>query len=326
MRFEITTSYGKGNIQAIAISKKLNDLQISEGENVVFDFQKYKEKNPFSNLLLINSIRRFRKRFPESEMRCSYVEDGGYLSHIGFFKKLGLNIGNEPGAAHANSRYVPITDIILENDFYGSIEDIAKRLTNTLQFDDDLQETSEYVLIETIRNVFEHAGVKEVSVAAQKWPTKNLVEIAIMDTGCGIVGSMGKKYSLNEVELLKYACKPGITTGSNFTYLDLDDPWRNSGYGLYMLKELTLEYNGSFIICSGDKAVRYRKKDKQIEEKVFSAGCEGTIICLRFSTEQQPSFSEVRKRILKSGEDEAKRIAGAIQKASRSSGGRYIIS
>lgn len=79
--------------------------------------------------------------------------------------------------------------------------------------------------------MYEHSDEKFVFVTAQKWPTMNLLEIAIADTGCGIANSMGKQYkNYDEKDLLYLAGEPGISARSNFSYLDKDDAWRNSGY------------------------------------------------------------------------------------------------
>lgn len=263
--------------------------------------------------------------YPNVKMRFQPKEQGGYLSHIGFYQACGIKYGNEVGAAKPSSNYVPITGINLYGgDFYRTIDKTAEQLAATLEFDSGLQQLLTYLFIETIRNVFEHADIDSVYVAAQKWPTQDLLEIAIADAGCGISGSLGKLYATEKIDLLRMACKPGITARSNFRYLERDDPWRNSGYGLYIMKELAIAYNGSFTLCSGCHALRFYKNEyNNVIESVYDTDYAGTAICLRFKTNTDNCFGAVRNQIVSTGQLEAAKIEGAIRTASRSSGGRY---
>lgn len=276
MIFEVNTTFGNGNSQSLKICKDLAGVVPPNGENLKLDFKSYKENNPFGNLILANSIRTFRKNHPEVQIWGRPKGQNDYLSHIGFYKACGINFGKMPGEATSSSNYVPITDINLRGyDFYDAIETKAKELSAVLQFDTDLQQLIQYIFIETIRNTFEHAETSNVFVAAQKWPRLNLVEIAIADSGCGIEGSLGRKFALKIESLLRLACCPGITAGSNFWYAD--STWKNSGYGLYVLKELALAYCGCFILCSGRRAILYSTKyDGTQQEKILDTDYSGT--------------------------------------------------
>ena len=325
MRYSIQTNFGKANIQALQICKDIMELTPPSDEELIFDMSSYGENNPFSNLIIVNTLQRFKAMYHDALLRCRPKDLDGYLSHIGFYKACGISIGKEPGEAHASSNYVPITEISLYGaDFYQTIDEKAEQLAATLQFDKRLQEMLSYIFVETIRNVFEHADAENVLVAAQKWPTQDLVEIAIADGGQGISGSLSKSFATDSANLLRLACKPGVSAKSNYRYLAKDDPWRNSGYGLYIMKELALAYHGSLILCSGDCAIRYSiNEDGATEEKIYDTNYKGTIIGLRFTTNNDIHFNEVRQRIVDTGELIAAQTKGAIRSASRSSGGRY---
>lgn len=326
MRYQVTGSRNKANIEGLNTCRELAELIPKTNEEIVFDFSEYAENNPFGNLLLINTIRRYRKEYPGIPMKCHPREEG-YLSHIGFYKACGIPYGKEVGEARASTNYVPITEISLYGgDFYRSIDDKADKLAATLQFDIGLRKMLAYIFVETIRNVFEHADSESVLVAAQKWKSIDTVEIAISDAGCGISGSLSKCFATDEANLLRLACKPGVSAKSNYKYLERDDPWRNSGYGLFIMKELALAYGGSFLLCSGNYALRYSADEYMTEkEEVIDTDFKGTTIGLRFKTNTCNDFDEVRKRIVSIGELQAEQIKGAIRTASRSSGGRYHI-
>ena len=323
MRYFVKTTFGNGNVEALNICKNLESLQPEQGEDFVFDFSKYGENNPFSNIVLANSISLFHDNHSDIDMYF-HPKDGtdGYLSHIGFYQACGIKYGKELGEARASSNYVPISAINLKGyDFYDAIVDMAQKLARTLQFDRSLQDFLTYIFTETIRNSFEHADVERVLVAAQKWPQHNLVEIAIGDSGIGIQQSLGKKFAMPEKESLRFSCKPGVSAGSNF-YLDPNDPWRNSGYGLYTMKELALAYKGSFMICSGNYAFGYYNFHNYIE-RIFKTSYQGTAISLRFPINAVRNFDRIREEIVEKGQSEAQSIKGAIKTASKSSGGRY---
>lgn len=148
------------------------------------------------------------------------------------------------------------------------------------------------------------------------------MEIAISDTGCGICNSLRKymPYSAkDEKELIRLACNPGISSRSNYRYLEKDNAWRNSGYGLYLMRKLAVAYGGSFLICSGNYALR--ENNNGIE--MFNTTYTGTTIAIRIKTDQKLNFEDVRHKILLAGEKEASDVQTSIHSASKSSGGHY---
>ena len=62
MIFEVSTSYGNGNSQALRLCKRISEIILPLGEELLFDFRLYGENNPFSNLVLINSIKECRSK------------------------------------------------------------------------------------------------------------------------------------------------------------------------------------------------------------------------------------------------------------------------
>ena len=147
------------------------------------------------------------------------------------------------------------------------------------------------------------------------------VEIAVLDEGCGIDKAMRKfDENASEDELLELAVLPGTSAKSNHDYLDSDNEWLNSGYGLYILKELCKSYKGIFTLCSNNYAIRYLSNGTS--EK-YKTKFNGTAVSLRFSTKLNINFEKERKRIVREGQELAKQNKNAIKKASKSSGGDY---
>lgn len=180
MEYRVETTYGYGNAQALKIASDISSLDLSDAEDILFDFTKYSENNPFSNLLIANSIRTFRKNHKN---KCQLKPNGAsYLSHLGFYQMIGADYGKQLGEARASDNYVPITKVTFNGDFYQTIEDKSEKLAALLKFDKELSLFLKYLFIETIRNTYEHADIGEVYLSAQKWPSKSLLEIAISDT------------------------------------------------------------------------------------------------------------------------------------------------
>lgn len=322
MKFTIKTNFGQGNIQALQIGKEIATIHPDPLDEFIVDFNEYGDINPFSNLLLITALNRFKHKYPDCPKGIYPKDNDRYLKHLGFYQAFGVNYGKELGEARANSNYVPITKMTFGRYFYDTVTDKARELADTLQFDRSLSVMLRYIFQETIRNVYEHAETTEVWIAAQKWPSFNLVEIAIADSGCGIAKSLGRKYKYGNAVMIRWACKPGISSMSNHPVLLKDDEWRNSGYGLYVLKMLPLMYRGSFIICSGSDAIRYSVDEYGgFQERVYESDHEGTIVSLRFRTDTGEQFDDVRRAIIQKGEEEAREDEHAIKTASKSSSG-----
>src|SRR5690554_3868698 len=145
---------------------------------------------------------------------------------MGFFRAFGLKFGNEPGEAVGSITYLPLTilpvkelqeEAIKSYDHVGNIiesrsERIARILTR--QEKGDLVDTLTFSIREILRNVVEHSGSEIIEYCAQYWPSKNLVELAVLDTGYGIMQGLSSNPHLNikdERDALHLALLPGVS-------------------------------------------------------------------------------------------------------------------
>lgn len=323
MNFQIKSSYDHGNVEALSTLLQINNLQIKD-KTIIFDFSRYYECNPFNNLIIAQTLKNFKKTHPNLDKRiipCDYEKTDSYLQHLGFYNFFGAEYGNPLGRAHANKNYVPLTPLEFDFDFYSSIEKYANKLALTLSFDSNLYAFSKYIFIEIIRNIYEHANTGEAYMSAQYWEKNHLVEIAIIDSGCGIDNALKTIYkNKTESELLRMATEPGVSAKSNHKYLEKNDSWRNSGYGLYILKRLALEYGGSLMVCSNNFCDYYLSNGVIKNYETFYPG---TAIAIRFRTDKELDFKTTLHKIVSEGEKQANSITGAIKSASKSSGGHY---
>ncbi len=322
--YYVKSSFGCGNIQALQTIKEINSLSslsLLSGDTITFNFTKFGENNPFNVLVLASFLKDFRGKYPDNKFKLIPKGNNDFLSHLGFYHMIGADFGKEIGEAKSSSNYIPITELNLKGYFYNYIDKLSDDFANLLNFDNKLGKFISYAFVETIRNVYEHSGTKKVYVCAQKWQKFNLVEIAIIDNGCGIASCLKKRFTnKSNKELLYLSLMPGITAGSNHKFRGRDDIWRNSGYGLYALRKLSILYKGSFLLCSGDYALRYNNNGVEEFDTVFP----GTAIAIRIKTNTNNNFDALLQEVIKDGEKEAKERKNTIKTASKKSRGANL--
>ena len=329
-RLKLSNKIYKGNIDCFKSLLNLYDFNC-KNEEVLLDLTNIKEVNPFNMLVLALAIRQCKKNWFKLKYITPYNEKtDGYMQYMGFYETFGAPIREIYKGDRRPGRYICIKKLLFEsqgsiqND-YDLIDRETKKLAEMLQFDSELEEYIQYCFFEMIRNVYEHAGTNCVYVCAQYWPSHHLVELAIADEGCGIKKAMEKRFKdISEIELMKYAMTPGLSALSNHAYLDKNDCYGNSGYGLYMTKELALAYQGVFILSSGNYALHYTIESNKEKVLYYNTKFKGTAISIRFKTDTNINFNEIIKEKVAKAEEESKKFNGAINKASKSSGGKRI--
>lgn len=305
---------------ALIASRQLNDLP-TNSESYIFDFSSISFFEPFGMLYFITQLRKFREQYPKSKFSAKNYDRHTYAAHMGFFRAFGLKHGNSPGEAPGSSHYVPISNLDLSNldneakskyeDKRETLERISHKLASVLirENSGDLNETLTFSLREIFRNVFEHANISNLWYVAQHWPQRGVVEVCILDEGVGITKSLQKNPHLtvkSDIEALQLSLLPGI---SGVAYKggprQTNDPWANSGYGLFMTSQLC-QKGGSFILISGNGGIRLEKN----VQTNFECRFDGTAIRLQFNVEEIQSLSKSLEELRKKGSE----IAGALRK------------
>lgn len=304
---------------------------IDEGEKYVFDMGGKRFFPPFSMLFLAKQIDNFKKKHRNSEIYVRNHTNHDYAAHMGFFQAFGVDYGKKPGEASGSSTYLPITHFSvadIQNEANENLEhtgDVIERYSRQLssmltrQDDGDLVDTLEYSIREILRNVVEHSQSKNIWYCAQYWPSKNQVEIGVLDSGIGILKALSANPSLStkiksDYEALQMSLLPGI---SGKVYKgqrrDPNDHWGNSGYGLYMTSRLCRN-GGSFFICSGQSGI-FLKGDEKLEYKTDIAG---TAIRMIIDTSKIESLNDRLQSFRNDGYKLAKEIGGIIDPSSAS--------
>lgn len=247
---------------------------IAHSEKYTLDFKNVGHVEPFGMLFLAALIRQFvkdRRAVQGKECKISVLnfEDKNYASFMGLFKSFGLNHGNEPGEACGSGTYIPLTRLPIsritkdarENSIHQgeAIDREAKKIAEILTRNNDgsITATLTYAIRELMRNVMEHGNTTHIWYAAQYWPTKSRVEVAVLDEGVGLVPSLkrNKKLEVNDDEqAIRLSLQPGVS-GAVQSNRKIDGDWQNTGYGLFMTSSLCKSI-GEFLICNYSRALQ----------------------------------------------------------------------
>lgn len=311
--------------QNLSLNNALNfcnllwDLEHSN--EYTFDFANLRLVEPFTMAYVANELKRFRETKPQSKFTALNHTEKSYAAHMGFFRAFGLKFGNEPGEAVGSNTYLPLTILNVAElqkeaadsyDHVGNVieaksEQIAKILTQ--QDVGDLVDTLTFSIREILRNVVEHSGSEVIEYCAQYWPTKNLVEFAVLDTGNGIMCGLSNNPYLkitDERDALHLAMLPGVS-GKMYKGVKKrkHDEWQNSGFGLYMTSRICRN-GGNFFIASNDKSIFLDSTSKQDLECKY----KGTALRLRINTSRISSYSKMLEQYKNEGYEAAKKFAG----------------
>lgn len=236
----------------------------------------------------------------------------GYLKFIGFFRYVGWDEGNLPGEARGSNTYAPITVISRNQLIFDPelpIQKVIERKSDSLAqmiFDGDNESSQilvSYCFKEIIRNVFEHAQTDECVLMAQYWGgSKNEIEIAIADSGIGIHGSLANVFdNIDTHELLKISLQPGVSRNMHESE-DPDNPYQNSGFGLYIVSHLGMDY-GKFNLLSSGKGLEVKRSPfKDIIYMPYDVPYSGTAIRLRLSLSNADYFPNQLESYVRNGE------------------------
>lgn len=283
-----------------------------------YDFSALRHCPAFGMLTILNAIRSNIKKHPSSEhipVRVNEGIGGHYAAYMGLFNAVEFtdwDIGQAIENLEADERVIPIKKInredlqkqYLEKTYvFGEMIEFASEelaLTLTQNNKSPVNDTLRFCIREIIRNAFEHADSNSIWICGQYWPTRNSTEIAIMDEGRGILGSLclNRHYAVSsDIDANKLALQPGVSRMLGIRQ-DPNDPWQNSGYGLFMSSSLCT-MGGHFIISSGADTTFVDAKHQQH----YLSSTQGTIICLSLKTDAIDNLSTVLPKLRKKGEE-----------------------
>ena len=276
---------------------------------------------PFAMLFIAAKLKRMRKSNPDLHFRFRNHQQYGYLAHMGFFRMVGFDFGNEVGEARGSDNYIPITcldrQMLYANneDRFEAIQVLVERRSDEISYIITRDETRKsdaflalsYSLRELIRNVFEHSQSDVLYYCAQYWPRSDKVEFALVDFGVGIRRGLAENPNFRfetDKQAIEMSLLPSV---SGKTHIQRrDDPWANSGYGLYMTSRFARN-GGNFVLASGDMAVHLSRRTKNNYQTSF----QGTALRFNFDLKQIGNVSDKLHDFRREGAQLAKEIKGS---------------
>ena len=277
---------------------------LNEEGKFIFDFQNTRRIDPFSLLYLSSELDIFKKRKTNSIFFAKHFEHLSYLAHMGFFKSFGLDFGKEPGEARGSQSYYPIKLIKVQNIKNASydlmqepgeiLEAYASEISEILSQSKNktINDVLKYSIREILRNIVEHSQSEDFRICAQYLPSLGKVNFAVLDRGIGIKNSLSANPKVtinNDLDALEWCVRPGIS-GKVYPGQKRKPKgeWANSGYGLYMTKNIC-KLGGSFFISSGDKGIFISEKNK----KYFELQTHGTAVNLTIKIDRLFDFDKM---------------------------------
>jgi len=297
---------------ALRISTDLS--RIEGARTITAEFGGEGTIEPFAMLMISSELQRAAQRNQVDSFHCKNHERMTYAAHMGFFNAFGYQDGpRRPGNRNGNSHHLPVNILSCEKlreeaasegtEVGNVIESKAKQLAAMLCGSDsgDLFDTLSYSIREIIRNVVEHSESKQIGICAQYWPTKNRVEVAIIDRGVGLRKTLQRNPHLdvnNDRSAVNYALMPAVSGRAFKGSRQQRGPWANSGFGLYMTSRICRN-GGNFFIASGESGMMLTKAKGG--KSYSSCSYEGTAVRLVIKTNEIGSLSDSLKKYREDG-------------------------
>ncbi|MCI5144741.1 MAG: ATP-binding protein [Candidatus Electrothrix sp. AR3] len=292
-------------------------------DELTIDFSHMGRIEPFTMVYVAKVIRDFNRANKNTRIKCSGFKDKEYAANMAFFRAFGLKHGREPNCTGGNDRFVPFTILRVKtiideasNEWKAEqdvIEARAAQLAQILaqQETSDLVDALTFSIREVMRNVFEHSHSKRIEYCAQYWPTYHKVEIAISDNGIGLMESLQDNPYIEvecDADAIQQALMPAVSSKSyKGARIDRNNPWHNSGFGLYMINRLC-RLGGSFTICSGAHGIKLSDTGKTHIK--LNHYYNGTVVRMVLNTSKLKALSIMLEQFREEGYEIAKQMKG----------------
>ncbi|MDG1353184.1 MAG: hypothetical protein P8P70_08475 [Sulfitobacter sp.] len=186
---------------------------------------------------------------------------------------------------------------------YGEIvEEKSHELTEILLQDSRSEKfrAIRYAIREMMRNAVEHSLGQKIVIFGQYWPAREQAEIVIYDTGVGIASTLTDAKigdGLSDVELLKVAIMPGVSSVSSAEMDWQNALWKNSGFGLFVTSRFCSK-RGVFRVISGTAGITVNRKTIVDHDWRF----DGTCIQMKIDTAHLDEAEKDIHEIISEGE------------------------
>jgi len=308
--------------ELLDFSHRLSALPLDQ--RYEFDFADVNFVTPAWMVLVGNALRDFKKNRQSARRRAIRYKHLLYAAHAGFFRYLGLEFGAGVGEANSSENFIPITERRVEDirraassryAYPGDIiQEEADKLSSVLTqaTSGALYDTLAYSIRELVRNVLEHSHSPTYTFAAQYWPARGVAEVVVSDEGIGLADSLRSRFEIaDDAEAVTLAVRPGVS--SQATSASAYDHWGNSGYGLFMTKELCSGGGGYFALASGASSATWRGESRS----EIDCSVSGTTVAMSLNTSNLPELTGRLRDLAAKADGGSKLPSGASLSARR---------
>ena len=312
----------------LRITKLLQYDDIKSSDKLTFSFSNLKFIEPAGAVLFLSTIDMLAEEGvsydfePIDDIHSSAVS---YGKNLGIFQQLNLcqDHSYKLGKTYISPKKVAIKDV---HELNPQIEKFYEKFSNGIvshsitmldySVEDEVKELFTFVVRELIRNIFDHSLTNHFYFASQKYPKSEFVEVVICDEGCGLRATVPfdveeRWYDQDTDEnAIRKAVLPGITAESNHAYASED--YKNSGYGLALVRKIIEKTDGEFGIATGTKAINFHKSGESVNE----CHIKGTLVRMRINVHNLSTINF--RELVSEAQNEAKKY-GVYREPSRAS-------
>jgi len=263
---------------------------VGNGDRITIDMSAVN----FSFPLLILPISGLNKLLRQRGIQVDFTpmpKNNEYLNAIKFPFDLSsnpVNSWNDSLAQYRSKTYLPICSIPTRNDEMREniLTTFGKILVNQLNISGQLHSAIIYIISEIFDNIVEHADVAEGWIMAQNYPNKQFLDVCILDTGIGVLGSY-KKAGIHEITSDEKALQVAING------LSTKSMEETRGFGITTSRKMLVRgLKGKFLLFSGSAFyISTYEQEDTITALDESYRWEGTVALLRIPKKIPEGFN-----------------------------------
>lgn len=211
------------------------------------------------------------------------LNENDYVSRINFYNEIGYDYIENFNRHNGSGKFIEITRIDNTNTNY-IVNNIMNVIKCNIELHDTVFDCLNYCLFEVVDNINEHSESPIGGyIVVQNYPQKNILKIAIIDSGLGIYNTLknsGKEEykNINESDALKCSIK------------EKNSRFQKRGYGLYHTSNFMKHNKGIMSMHSGNSTLSINNG----KIKTYSSGFwQGLIVYFNINTNKSVDINDI---------------------------------
>ncbi len=264
---------------------------VNSGDELVIDLSRLSFVHPLVILPICSLISKAKLNNIEIEYKfCNATES--YLDTILFpngFNALINEDWNNYLLRFQTKTYLPICQIPIEGRNTLIREQLLTVFENILlhqlQITGQMISVIKYLISEAMDNIVDHANVTNGWIMVQNYPTKGFIDICILDSGVGLLGSY-KNFGFNDIDSDTKALEQAVNGNSTKQITE------TRGYGIDTSRRMLVDgLKGKYLLFSGAAFYIYTSEFEQITPLNRNNEWKGTLLALRIPEKIPDEFN-----------------------------------